>query len=185
MKKLKLIRIDETPQRSLGGPIKIVMDNFPPKFGSWDRGEMEPKPPFFSGSIFPKSIFPENNSANFDLPPFLLEQIMRTNNLIIEFNADLERKGIPQPRIDEYQHDSFKIGLRITEGILLHTTQPWLASRQFDLAAIHVENTLITLDNLEEDYPLLFSKISLLRENCRKLAATIQEFKEYFDLDHL
>lgn len=209
MKKFKLIRIDETPRRILGNPIKILIDNHSGFFsdgalgdnitslltGNQSKGQNPPflkgggdnerGYPFFSNGLNPRFFYPDNTPSNLDLPSYLMEQIIRTNGLILEFNTGLEQRRMPKERIDEFQYDSFKIGLRITEGILLQFNRPWLASRQFDLAKIHVENTLITLENFEEDRIGFSQKIRRLKENCQKLIPIIQEFKEYFELDQI
>jgi len=210
MKKLKLIRIDETPKRFLGSSLKVLMDlpqgffsigvkgDDPTKTDSFltdDRlkgntpysflrgREEDERNPFLSSGAHPRIPYPENSSGDIEIPPYFIEQIIRTNNLILGFNSELEQERVSKNKIDEFQHDGFKIGLRITEGILLQFSQSWLASQQFDLAQIHIENTIITLENFEEDKIGSRQKIKILKQNCYKLIFAIRELKEYFGLD--
>lgn len=118
-----------------------------------------------------------------EMPPHIINQLIRTNDLIVAFSAELEQRKVARNYIQEFQHDSFKIGLKVTEGIFLQTIQPHLASRQFDLVSIHIENTVITLENFESERIGSSFKISALKQACIELIPLIRELKEYFGLE--
>lgn len=198
MRKTKYIRIDETPRKIFGSPPQLFMDSnqespFLDNFGE-DVKNINPLAsesqkgrfayPSFKGT-YSTPISAGSSSRELDIPPYLVEQIIKTNSLILEFNIELEQRGVPKTKIEEFQYDSYKISLKITEGILLHYNQPWMASRQFDLARIHAENTIITLDNFETEQIGSRRKVDLLRKSCSQIIFTIVEFKRYFKLNRI
>ena len=117
------------------------------------------------------------------MPPHIINQLIRTNDLIVAFSAELEQHKVPRNFIQEFQHDSFKIGLKVTEGIFLHNIQPLLAGRQFDLVTIHIENTIINLENFESEKIGSSFKINALKKACVELIPLIRELKQYFELE--
>lgn len=198
MKKIKLIRIDETPRKFSHNSLKILMEP-PSGLHSFGKHGQFSKPPFsvpfssfnreqenrsqfspgHSQSMQPRGESPEG----IELPPHIINQLVKTNDLIVSFNSELEQRKIVRNYIREFQHDSFKIGLKVTEGIFLQSTQPLLAGRQFDLAKIHIENTIITLENFEVEKIGSSYKITALKKACANLIPLIQELKEYFELE--
>ena len=198
MKKIKLIRIDETPRKFSQSSLKILMD---PSSGlhSIGKGNQFSKPPF-STSPFPfnreqggrdqflsgsgQHMQPGmEHSEGIELPPHIINQLVKTNDLIVAFNTELEQRKVARSYLQEFQHDSFKIGLKITEGIFLQSIQPILAGRQFDFAVIHLENTIITLENFESEKIGSVYKVTTLKNACVELIPLVQELKEYFELD--
>ncbi|MBU1074755.1 hypothetical protein KJ705_01615 [Patescibacteria group bacterium] len=199
MKKIKLIRIDETPRKFSQNSLKILMD---PSAGLYPFGRQNhPSKPSFSSLHLPFSRDQERRGQSFlpghgqhmqpggepsegiELPPHIIDQLIKTNDLIVSLNAELEQRKIARSHIQEYQHDSFKIGLKVTEGIFFQNMQPLLAGRQFDLAVIHIENTIITLENFEYERIGSSYKVDALKKACVDLIPFIKELKEYFELD--
>jgi hypothetical protein len=197
MKKIKLIRIDETPRKFPQSTLKILTDS-PDERRIFGQGSQFTKPPFLTSS-FPQKreqmgrnrqsfgsaqhLHGAENSEVVEMPPHIVSQLIRTNDLIVAFSAELEQQKVPVNFIREFQHDSFKIGLKVTEGIFLHNIQPHLAGRQFDLVVIHIENTLITLENFEAEKIISSFKINHLKKACGELMPLIHELKEYFELE--
>ena len=199
MRRTKYIRIDETPRQILGNLPKLFLDTARGiMFGGEGKNSIErnnsfsrpdpirksyPEWPF--NNIHWRMSFTESDQGDLEIPSYLLEQIIKTNSLVTEFNVELEQKMIPRTKIEEFRYDSYKIGLKIAEGIILQFNQPWMASRQFDLAQIHTENTIITLQNFKEERIGSAEKIAVLERHCRRMISIIREFKQYFDLDQL
>ncbi|PIY95918.1 MAG: hypothetical protein COY66_05675 [Candidatus Kerfeldbacteria bacterium CG_4_10_14_0_8_um_filter_42_10] len=198
MRLTKYIRIDETPRRVLGNLPKLFLDT---ARGIFLRDEWQDNtknnllsrpdpirksyPNWPAGDGHWRTNSPEGEQGDLEIPPYLLEQILKTNNLVTEFNTELEQRGVAKIKIEEFRYDSYKIGLKIAEGIILQFNQPWMASRQFDLAQIHAENTIITLQNFREERIGSAEKIAVLEQHCRRITLIIRELKQYFDLDQL
>jgi hypothetical protein len=171
----------------------------PPVEGrSFGQNNQFSRPPFLSSSLPHNREQRGRNNSSFgsaqhmqgsehaegiEMPPHIVNQLIRTNDLIVAFSAELEKHKVPINLIREFQHDSFKIGLKVTEGIFLHNIQPLLAGRQFDLVIIHIENTLINLENFELEKIGSSFKIDALKKACIELIPLIRELKEYFELD--
>jgi hypothetical protein len=200
MKKIKFIRIDETPRKFSQNSLKILMD---PSQGMHSHGKHDQFPKSsFSSLMFPFNKGQESNKGRpfppgagqnmqsgmepqegIELPPHIIDHLVRTNDLIVSFSTELEQRKVSRSFLREFQHDSFKIGLKVTEGIFLQNMQPLLAGRQFDLVVIHIENTIITLENFESERIGSSYKIKALKKACVDLIPLIQELKEYFELD--
>lgn len=196
MKKIKLIRIDEVPRKFPQSTLKILTDLTDEK--RTFRRDDEFSRPFSSGQTFSfrrdyssrnssplgsaQHMHHEENMNTVEMPPHIVNQLIRTNDLIVSFSAELEQDKKSIDYIQEFQHDSFRIGLKVTEGIFLHNLQPHLAGRQFDLVIIHIENTLITLDNFESEKIGSSLRIKALKKACTELIPMISELKEYLGL---
>ena len=107
----------------------------------------------------------------------LLVYLANFNHLILQVNSDLAQRKVGLLKIREFEHDAFKAVLRILRGLFVRRQSPILSFQQFCLGIIHLENTLITLDNFFEERIGDQQKVITLKKECQIMISVVERMK--------
>lgn len=102
-----------------------------------------------------------------ELPPDLIDEITTIHQLLFSFMTKFEQQRISQEDLREFRYDSFFVGTRVMRAILCKTTHPRLSIQEINLAQIHIDNTVIAIENF--------------KGSCQESPSILEELKTHYD----